>query len=100
MARARLILRRKWTDERGNLYEIVMWQVDRSSRYPEGVRCRLAFIRAGNPEPALLYDNHHPKGHHRHFGANQEAYTFTTARRLIEDFLKQSAGLSRGKTSI
>ena len=44
MARVRLLLRRKWTDEVGNLYEMVMWRVDRSSRYPEGVRYRLAFI--------------------------------------------------------
>jgi hypothetical protein len=44
VARARLILRRKWTDERENLYEIVIWKVDRSTLYPEAVRYRLAFI--------------------------------------------------------
>ena len=54
MPRASLILRRKWTDEGGNLYEIVIWQVDRSNLYPEAVRYRLAFIRAGEEKPALL----------------------------------------------
>ena len=94
MARARLILRRKWTDERGNLYEIVMWQVGRSSLYPEAVRYRLAFIRSGEERPALLYDNHHPKGHHRHVGTHEEPYSFVTARRLVADFLAQAAALA------
>ncbi len=76
MAQARLILRRKWTDERGNLYEMAIWRVDRSSLYPEAVRYRLAFIRAGEARPALLYDNHHPKGHHRHVGTAEEPYPF------------------------
>jgi predicted transcriptional regulator len=60
VARATLILRRKWTDERGNLYEIVIWRIDRNTLYPEAVRYRLAFIRSGEERPALLYDNHHP----------------------------------------
>lgn len=94
MARARLILRRKWTDERGNLYEMVIWRVDRSTLYPEAVRYRLAFIRSGEAKPALLYDNHHPKGHHRHVGADEEPYSFITARELVADFVAQAAALA------
>jgi hypothetical protein len=52
--RVRLLRHRKWTDEDGNLYEIVLWRVVRSARHPEGVRCRLAFIRSGDKAPALL----------------------------------------------
>jgi hypothetical protein len=92
--RASLILRRKWTDEGGNLYEIVIWQVDRSNLYPEAVRYRLAFIRAGEEKPALLYDNHHPKGHHRHVGRDEEPYAFTTARQIVDDFIAQAAVLA------
>ncbi len=94
MARASLILRRKWTDESENLYEIVIWRVDRSSLYPEAVRYRLAFIRSGEERPALLYDNHHPKGHHRHVGRDEEPYAFTTASQLIADFVAQAAVLA------
>ncbi|MFZ0888666.1 MAG: DUF6516 family protein [Candidatus Binataceae bacterium] len=94
MARARLILRWKWTDERGNLYGIVIWKIDRSSLYPEGVRYRLVFIRSGEKRPALLYDNHHPKGHHRHVGDDEEPYSFVSARQLVADFLAEASGLA------
>ena len=90
MAPAKLITRRKWTDERGNLYEIVLWKVERNARHPEGVRYRLAFIRAGEEAPAVLYDNHHPKGHHRHISGRQAPYAFVTARRLVADFLAEA----------
>jgi DNA-binding LacI/PurR family transcriptional regulator len=94
VARASLILRRKWTDEDGNLYEIVIWKVDRSRLYPEAVRYRLAFIRADEEVPAVLYDNHHPKGHHRHVGRDEEAYAFTTTRQLVSDFVAHAAALT------
>jgi hypothetical protein len=84
--RARLLRHRKWTDEAGNLYEIVLWRVAQSARHPEGVRYRLAFIRSGEKAPALVYDNHHPKGHHRHVGAREESYSFTTVHQLVADF--------------
>jgi hypothetical protein len=90
VGRATLLRHRKWTDDRGNLYEIVLWQVERSARHPEGVRYRLAFIRAGEETPALLYDNHHPKGHHRHVGTHEEAYFFTTVEQLVADFTTEA----------
>jgi hypothetical protein len=90
VAPAKLIIRQKWTDEQGNLYEIVLWRVVRNARHPEGVRYRLAFIRAGEEAPAILYDNHHPKGHHRHISGREEPYTFVTANRLVADFLAEA----------
>jgi hypothetical protein len=90
MAPAKLITRLKWTDERGNLYEIVLWRVERNARHPEGVRYRLAFIRTGEEVPAILYDNHHPKGHHRHISGREAPYTFVTANRLVADFLAEA----------
>jgi hypothetical protein len=95
MAPAKLIARQKWTDERGNLYEMVLWKVERNARHPEGVRYRLAFIRAGEEVPAILYDNHHPKGHHKHISGREAPYAFVTARQLVADFLadaRASAG--------
>ncbi len=97
MARPRLARWRKWTDEKGNLYEIVVWKVTRSVRYREGVRYRLAFIRQREETPAVLYDNHYPKGHHRHVGAREEPYNFVTVRQLIAEFLADSAALVGGE---
>ena len=32
------------------------------------------------------YDNHAPKGHHRHFGGKEEAYEFVGIDKLRADF--------------
>jgi hypothetical protein len=83
----RLILREKVTDEHGNLREMVIWSVPMSPHQPEGVRYRLALVKAGEKKPAVLYDNHHPKGHHRHRSGIEEPYRFTDLGALIDDFM-------------
>jgi len=80
------ILYRKVVDEEGNVLETVIWRVPVSAKAPDGVRYRLAFITAGMREPAVLYDNHHPKGHHRHVEGVQEPYRFETVDKLVRDF--------------
>jgi hypothetical protein len=85
--RALLLRRTKYVDADGDLVELVLWQVPRSAVYPDGLRYRLAFVPAGARVPGVLYDNHHPKGHHRHFGRVEDAYPFTTVARLLRDFL-------------
>jgi len=47
VAREEALVREKGTDEKGNLYELVVWGVPVTSRHPQGVRYRLAFIRVG-----------------------------------------------------
>ena len=84
---ANLLRRERYVDTDGDLVELVLWQVPRSAAYPDGIRYRLAFVLAGTTRPAVLYDNHHPKGHHRHRGAVQIAYTFSSIDRLLADFL-------------
>jgi hypothetical protein len=85
--RAAVLLREKMTDERGNLREMVIWRVVPSAQQPDGVRYRLALILAGDTMPTILYDNHHPKGHHRHIAGTEEPYRFVDVRRLIADFM-------------
>jgi hypothetical protein len=87
MGRATLILREKVIDEDGNFVEMAIWRVPVSPANPGGVRYRLAFVRRGATEPSLLYDNHHPKGHHRHLEGVEEAYAFVDVDRLIADFV-------------
>jgi len=82
-----LLRREKYVDADGDLVELVLWQVPRSAAYPDGLRYRLAFLVMGTKKPAVLYDNHHPKGHHRHCGDVQTAYPFSTIDQLLVDFL-------------
>ncbi len=82
----KLLFHEKATDEEGNLFEAKIWRVPVSTRYREGIRYRLAFVACGEKSPAVLYDNHHPKGHHRHFGPIEEPYDFQDVDLLIEDF--------------
>jgi hypothetical protein len=72
----------------GGIIERVIWQVPRSHRQPEGVRYRLVYIRAAGESPAVLYDNHHPKGHHKHIAGTEFPYEFAGVEKLIEDFKK------------
>jgi hypothetical protein len=37
---------------------------------------------------ATGYDNHHPKGDHRHFGGVEQMYDYKDPETLIRDFLK------------
>jgi len=93
--KARRLLRIKLTDTGGHLTEMVVWQVPAHSRHPEGVRYRLAFIPHGQGRPAVLYDNHHPKGPHKHVEGKQSPYEFSSTRQLISDF-KEDVMLWKG----
>lgn len=80
------VLREKVIDEEGNITELVIWEVPRTRRTAARVRYRLAFIRRGEPAPTVLYDNHPPKGDHRHVEGVQEPYEFQGVDQLIADF--------------
>jgi hypothetical protein len=60
MPRATALLREKVIDEHGNILELVIWSVPATSRTPSGVRYRLAFVKRGEDDPAVLYDNPSP----------------------------------------
>jgi Family of unknown function (DUF6516) len=86
MPRAIAVLREKVIDEHGNILELVIWRVPTTPRSPSGVRYRLAFVRRDEAKPAVLYDNHSPKGHHRHVEGVEEAYSFIGIDKLVADF--------------
>jgi len=94
--RAVLILRERVIDEDGDLTELVLWQVPRSPKHPEGIRYRLALILTGTKRPAVLYDNHHPKGHHRHLAGVEEPSEFLSVDQLLADF---QADIRRAKAT-
>lgn len=82
----RLIHKSKTVDSAGSIEDCTVWDVPRTMRNPDGIRYRLAYIPGNCRAPAVLYDNHHPKGHHKHIGNEQFAYDFVDVRKLIEDF--------------
>ena len=47
----------------------------------------LAFIPEGRSEPTVLYDNHHPKGHHKHIDGQEFPCVYSSVARLRSDFL-------------
>ena len=87
MPRATLVLRQKVIDEGGNILELVVWRVPTSAKSPIGIRYRLAFVRRNEEKPAVLYDNHSPKGDHRHVEGVEEPYYFVDVDRLLADFM-------------
>ncbi len=92
-----LVLRERTTDEQGNLLEMVVWHVEPNPRQPDGVRYRLALVRAGRTSPSVLYDNHHPKGHHRHLEGVEESYQFVDVDRLLADFMADVKRVTGGR---
>lgn len=95
MARATVVLREKQVDEDGNIVELVVWRVPVTPGDASGVRYRLAFVRRGETTPAVLYDNHSPKGHHRHVEGLEETYDFVDVDRLVLDFKAEVSRLMK-----
>ena len=85
-ARAIPIRREKVIDEQGNIVELAIWKVPSTRLNPAGIRYRLAFVWRGEAVPAVLYDCHLPKGHHRHVAGVEEPYPFVDVDRLLADF--------------
>jgi hypothetical protein len=72
MARATIVLRQKLIDVGGNIREVVIWELPATADTSAGVKYRLAFVRRGEAKPVVLYDNHSPKGDHRHIKGIEE----------------------------
>lgn len=85
---ARPILHRKLIDEAGGTEEMVIWDVPAGVKAPDRIRYRPAYIPKGSRDPAVLYDNHYPKGHHRHIRGHETAYEFAGVEKLLKDFRK------------
>lgn len=94
--KATLYIRRKIIDPGGNRIEAVVWRLPATAIGEERVRYRMAFLPKGFVKPAVLYDNHHPKGHHKHLGEVESPYEFSGIGALIRDF---EADVERWKES-
>jgi Family of unknown function (DUF6516) len=90
MPKAILILHRKRIFDDGSISEIRLWQVPSPVRgSAHAFRYSLFYGTAG--ERWIGYDNEPGKGDHRHYGAQEEAYAFTSPEQLMADFLADVA---------
>lgn len=74
-------------DTDGGITELVIWEVPGSMHSPEGIKYRCAYIPPGEERPAVLYDVHHGKSHHRHVEGVERAYKFKDVFDLLNDFV-------------
>ena len=82
---ARAIVNAKEIRDDGSIVEIVIWELDEPlPPCQHRFKYRLFF---GMPGVCWIrYDNERGKGDHRHVGAREEAYYFTTPEALLADF--------------
>ena len=70
----------------GAVVEMVIWRVPEPvSPSTHDLKFRLFYGFDG--QRIVGYDNERGKGDHRHYGAREEAYLFTSPEQLIADFL-------------
>jgi hypothetical protein len=83
---AQLLHRERLDFDDGGVVEMVLWRVPEpvtGCRHP--YKYRLYYGKAGLR--IVGYDNERGKGDHRHRGAREEPYRFTTVEKLMSDFL-------------
>jgi hypothetical protein len=66
---------------------IKIWELSSLKAGHQRVRYRLSLISPSG-ERVVGYDNHHPKGDHRHYMGRETEYVYKDPETLIRDFLK------------
>jgi hypothetical protein len=82
--KAALLLHEKIINDDSSIVEMKVWSMAKSSAYPLGVKYSLYWVR--DQKIIAGYDNHFPKGPHRHYGNKEETYEFVSVQKLLEDF--------------
>jgi len=73
---------------------VKIWKVPRSRNSPDGIDYSLSLI-SPEGERVVGYDNHWPKGHHRHVLGEEGPYTYRGIDRLIADSRADVSALRR-----
>lgn len=66
--------------------EVKIYKVPVSAKNPYGYRFRCFMVDPVSGEELVGYDNHWPKGSHRHFRGAEEPYKFQSIEILLVDF--------------
>ena len=87
---ATLLMRRRTTEHDGAFAEYVIWEIPKALLgSSHNYKYRLAYVVEN--VCVLRYDNEAGKGDHRHFGADEGPYSFSTPRKLVTDFQQDMA---------
>lgn len=73
---------------KGYIMEVKIYKVPSSRKNPLGYRFRCFMVDATSGEELVGYDNHWPKGSHRHFRGREESYLFQDIETLLNDFTR------------
>lgn len=80
-----MLFRDKLVFSDGAIQEIVIWRLPMSDpERPHGLKYSLFYGKDG--KRIVGYDSERGKGDHRHYGAIEEIYNFTTVEQLMADF--------------
>jgi hypothetical protein len=83
--KATLLFRRRVADATSSFAEYVVWLLPKPlPPSTHSFKYRLAYVVDGRC--VIRYDNELGKGDHRHYGARERAYRFSSAKQLIADF--------------
>jgi hypothetical protein len=91
--KAELLHHTKKVNPDGDIIEIKIWKVPVSDDKPFGVKYSLVFVRDG--KRVICYDNAEGKGDHKHIGARELSYNFTTVKKLFNDFYRDLKEVQR-----
>jgi hypothetical protein len=69
--------------------ESKVWHVPKSIAFPDGVKFSVFAVHGG--QVLVGYDNHAPKGYHRHLRGIEEPYMFLDFDSLRADFARDLA---------
>ena len=67
------------------ILEMEIYEVAKSTRYPDGVKYGLILFDP-KTEKRVLMDNHYPKGPHIHLNDQEISYHYINEEKLIKDF--------------
>jgi len=83
--KATLLFHDKYVYADGEIREMVLWRLPvADSERPHGLKYSLYYGKDG--KRIIGYDNERGKGDHRHYGDNEEAYSFESVEKLVQDF--------------
>lgn len=69
----------------GSIVEVVVWQLPESVPPSTHASKYWLYYGAGGVS-RVRYDNERGKGDHRHVGAEEQSYVFSSVEQLLEDF--------------
>ena len=67
------------------IIEMVLYEVPKTKKYPQGVKYRIICIEPKTGKKVLM-DNHYPKGPHIHIDDSQFDYQYVSDDKLFDDF--------------